>query len=378
MLIVLVWLLLFGLVMVYSASLVVAVMIYDYQIDFFYAKQLRSIIVASLVFIVACFIPYSFYRKLNKLAILSSIVILIYVLVKGTTANNASQWISVFGMTVQPSELVKLSVIIYLATIFSKKQKYIGNFSRGVAPPVIIVAVILGLIIVQPDFGTSMVIAFTSFILILCSGMKLRHLAILSLIGMVLLGIFFNFVATNEQKSRINGAYQPFEDPSDDGYQLINSYLAFATGGVTGQGFGESIQKFGYLPEPHTDFIIAVIGEEFGLIGVFMVLSLLFFIVIRGLLIGIRCQDTFGSLLAIGISSLIGTQTFINIGVAIGLLPITGVTLPFISYGGSSLLSLMLAMGILMNLSAHNKMEMKQKKKHDNVVPLHKHISHSQ
>jgi cell division protein FtsW len=378
MLVVLVWLLLFGLVMVYSASLVAAVITYDKPIDFFYAKQLRSIIIASIVFVVACFIPYMFYRRLSKLAAIGSIGILIYVLLNGTVANNAVQWISIGPLSIQPSELVKISVIIYLASIFSKKQKYINNFSRAVAPPVSLVAGILFLIILQPDFGTSMVIASSSLILILCSGMKWKHLFLLTVIGVLCLSVFFQFVASSEQLSRIDGAYNPFEDPNDNGYQLINSYLAFGAGGLMGQGFGESVQKFGYLPEPHTDFIIAVIGEEFGFIGVAMVILLLGFIVIRGFMIGVNCHNSFGSLLAIGISSLIGMQTFINIGVASGLLPITGVTLPFISYGGSSLLSLMLSMGILMNLSAHNKLDAKEAKAPDNVVPINKKISLSQ
>jgi cell division protein FtsW len=372
MLIVLFWLVLFGLVMVYSASIVTAVILYDYQIDFFYKQQLRSIIIAGTVFIITSFIPYTFYKRLMKLLLLLSIFILIYVLINGKVANNSSQWLTIGPFSIQPSEFVKLSVIIYLATIFAKKQHYITNISKAVAPPVIVLGVILILIGLQPDLGTAMVIAITAYVLIICSGIKVKHIAIVTGFGAICLLTVLLVGATSEQLSRFPAAYQPFNNPSDDGYQLINSYVAFASGGLTGQGFGQSIQKYGYLPEPHTDFIISVIGEEFGFIGVLMVLLLIAFLVIRGLLVGINSEDSFASLLAIGIATLIGTQTFINIGVASGVLPITGVTLPFISFGGSSLLALMIAMGMLMNLSAHHKMERVNRKKNENsnVVPI--------
>jgi cell division protein FtsW len=368
--IVLCWLSFFGLVMVYSASLVVAVIVYEYPIDFFYQKQLKSLIFAGTLFLITCFIPYQFYRRLYKLAIILSLFLLFFVLWKGKAANNAVQWIAIGPLSIQPSELIKLSVILYLSTILTKKQQYLNQL-KGIFPPVILVSVILLLIMVQPDFGTTMVIALITYIIIICSGMKKLHIYLFTLVGAICLFIFFAFLASEEQLSRFGGAYKPFEDPTDSGYHLINSYIAFASGGLSGRGFGDSIQKFGYLPEPHTDFIIAVIGEEFGFLGIFMVISLLGYIVVRGFIISMQCRDNFGSLFAIGIAAFIGTQTFINIGVASGMLPITGVTLPFISFGGSSLLSVMLAMGILVNISAHNKLAEKENN-NNNVIPLHK------
>ncbi|WP_407058427.1 FtsW/RodA/SpoVE family cell cycle protein [Paracerasibacillus soli] len=189
----------------------------------------------------------------------------------------------------------------------------------------------------------------------------MRHLLLLASIGGIILLIAIPNMITDVRVSRFTGAYQPFEDPADNGYQLIQSYIAIGGGGITGEGLGQSVQKLGYLFGAHTDFIMSVIAEELGFFGVVIVIGLLSVIVLRGFYIARKCQDAFGSLLAIGISSMIGIQAFINLGAISGILPITGVTLPFISYGGSSLLVLLISMGILNNIASSVKLQRNDK-----------------
>lgn len=342
----------FGLVMVYSASygsfIVVAS---DLESDYFFKKQLLALGVGLVAFVLAMIFPYKAYQPLIKVIVPFAAFLLIYVLVYGKVSNNAQSWISIAGFQFQPSELVKICLILYLASVFSKKQHYISDFSRGVAPPLIVIMLFFILILKQPDLGTAMIVAGISGLMIICSGMQFKHWA--SLFALAAAGVallFFQFL-TPEQASRITAAYDPFSDPRGAGNQLINAYYAIASGGLTGRGLGESIQKFGYLYASHTDLIIAIIAEELGVFGVFFTLFLLAFIVFKGFLIGMRSHDTFGSLLAIGIASFIGVQSVVNLGAASGLLPITGIPLPFVSYGGSSLVVLLFSMGILVNVS---------------------------
>ncbi len=350
----------FGLVMVYSASMVWAVMRHETNSAFFFNRQIIWLVVSLVMFLIAMLFPYKAYRKFIVPILGGSILMLVLVRFVGSTTNNARSWIELGPFSFQPSEFVKLGLIIYLAAIYSKKQAYISNFVRGALPPLMVIGLIFALVASQPDLGTAMIIALTSGIVIICSGMKWKHI-----FGLVIIGIFLFAGAwmslSPEQASRFTGAYNPFSDPEDSGFHLINSYIAIASGGITGQGFGQSIQKYGFLPEPHTDFIMAIIAEELGLLGVVFVIGLLGYIVFKGFVIGIRCKDTFGSLLAIGISGMIGVQTVVNLGAITGWLPVTGVPLPFISYGGSSLILLMISVGILINISAFVNIRKEQK-----------------
>ncbi|RBW69420.1 putative lipid II flippase FtsW [Bacillus taeanensis] len=342
----------FGLLMVYSSSIVVSVIELKQSSNFFFLKQLKWLLIALVMFFLTMLFPYKAYKRFMKLVAMLSIIVLLSVKVFGSVANNAQSWLSIGGVSVQPSEFVKLGMIIYLAAIFSKKQTYISDFTKAVLPPLIMIVVVFLLVASQPDLGTALIIAGISGVMIICSGMRMKHL--FSLIGLAVLAIGFAapFFLTAEQSSRFAGAYDPFSDPDGNGYQLVNSYIAIASGGVSGRGLGQSIQKFGFLPEPQTDFIMAIISEELGIFGVLFVLGLLAFIVFKGFLIGMRCKDTFGSLLAIGIAAMLAIQSIVNLGAVTGLLPITGVPLPFISYGGSFLVLSMIAMGILVNISS--------------------------
>ncbi|MDN4523560.1 putative lipid II flippase FtsW [Fictibacillus fluitans] len=349
-----------GLVMVYSASIIVSINRFGYESSFFFVRQLVFLVAGLFCFLIAMIIPYQLYKKLIVPIVFGSIALLVAVLFIGRTTNNAQSWIDIGGIGFQPSEFVKLGLTIYLAAIFSKKKDKLENFAAS-APPISIFGIIFILIMKQPDLGTGMIIAATTGVIILSSGMKPVHklLLIISAVVIIALG---SQVLSDEQKSRFTAAYAPFSDPEGKGFQLVNSYLAIGHGGLSGTGLGQSIQKYGFLPEPHTDFIIAVISEELGFWGVAAVVGLIAFVVIKGFITGLRSRDTYGSLLAFGISGMVGIQATVNLGAAIGLLPVTGVPLPFISYGGSSLVLLLISMGILVNISCH----VNYKRKHQN------------
>jgi cell division protein FtsW len=347
---------LFGLIMVYSSSSIIAVSRYDYDFNHFFVRQRSSLIVGAFAFIITMILPYRIYFKLFKIIAFGSIGLLVLVYIVGETAQNAQSWLVIGPVRLQPGEFVKIGVIIYLAAIFSKKQTYINDFGTAVLPPLTFTVIIFSLVFFQPDLGTAVLIAVIAVIMTLCSGMNMKNVLKLLGLGGLILGILIPFavkfeVLSDEQLSRFGAAYNPFADPLGDGHQLINSYIAIGSGGLTGLGLGNSVQKSGYLPEAHTDFIMAVISEELGIFGVGFVILLLSFIVSKGFLLARKCDDPFGSLLAIGVSGMIGIQAFVNLGALTGILPITGVPLPFVSYGGSSLLALMLSMGVLVNIS---------------------------
>src|SRR5699024_2329927 len=229
-------------------------------------------------------------------------------------------------------------IIIYLASIYAKKQDYIEDFSKAVIPPLILVSFLIVLILLQPDIGTAGIIIATTLIMISCSGFKVKHLVSIGTMLLLFIAAAIHIMATDNRLARITGAYQPFYSPETDGYHLGQSYLAIGSRGLLGEGVGQSIHKLGYLCVANPDFIVSIIG-------------LMALVVLRGLYVARYCDDQFGTLLAVGISSMIGVQAFINLSVTSGLLPITGVPLPFISYGGSSLIVLMISMGILNNIA---------------------------
>lgn len=341
----------FGVVMVYSASMVSAVL-EGLDSTYYLTKQFQWYIFGVILFFLCSIIPYKRYLHFVKIIVFISIALLIAVLFYGQNINYAVRSITLFGgFNIQPAEFVKLSLIIYLSSVYSKKQSYIHDFFKGVLPPLILMLIIIGLIVMQPDIGTSVIIILIAGSIILSAGVRLRHLIFLSSIVVTGLLLLMPYLVTEKRLARITGAYQPFASPDDGGHHLIHSYLAIGNGGITGEGIGQSVQKLGFLWGAHTDFIMSVVAEELGFIGVIIVVGLLATIVLRGIYIAKKCEDHFGSFLAIGISSMIGIQAFINLGAISGILPITGVPLPFLSYGGSSLLVLMIAMGILNNIA---------------------------
>ncbi|OMP68490.1 putative lipid II flippase FtsW [Domibacillus epiphyticus] len=357
---------LFGLMMIYSASSVTAVQRYELDSSYFFNKQKWHVIAAFFIFAIVSLFPYKRYKAKRFLLLitLGMFLTLFLLFLFGSVSNNAQSWFQLGTRSIQPSEFSKLVIIIYMAAVFSKKQKNINSLNNSIAPPVIVLFLVCFLVAIEPDFGTAAIILFIGLTIILSSGIKMKKLAkfalLLAIFGVILSPLFIwqkDNILSEERMSRVTSYLDPFKYEEDDGYHLVNSYLAIGSGGLTGLGLGQSVQKLGYLPEPHTDFIMAVIAEELGVFGAFITIGGLAFIVLRGLRTSMKCSDPFGAMLAVGISSMIGIQSFINLGGVSGVIPITGVPLPFISYGGSSLILLSISMGILVNISMHTKYE---------------------
>lgn len=343
-----------GLVMIYSASQIFAYMNYDGDSAYFLKRQAVWALGGIVMMFLFMNIRYTIYKKLIPLILISLLVMMVLVLTDlGEARKGAQRWLNLGFIVIQPSEFVKIGIIIYLASIYSKKQEYINNFIRGVFPPLVIVGIFFGLILLQKDLGTGMTLIIYTMVMIFCSGAQFRHMFGLGFVSTV---IFFIFAYTQKYRwNRIISFRDPWAYAETSGYQLIQSLYAIGNGGITGNGFGNSIQKYLYLPDAHTDFIFAIISEELGLVGVVCILFLYLVLVIRGIQIANRAPDTYAALLAIGIVAMIGIQAFINVGVVSGLLPTTGIALPFLSYGGSSLLLTMISMGILLNISRYSK-----------------------
>lgn len=358
---------LFGLVMIYSASMVVAVNRYDYSSDYFYNKQLKNLAVSIPVFLMASFFPFQNYKR--KKLMISSIVVMFVLLVLvhivGTDVGGAKSWIKMPGFgSIQPSEIAKIVIIVYFSSVFAKKSETgnINYINKSIGPPVLILVVAIGLIMMETDIGTSFIIILTALAVIAASGIMFK--TFLKISGIVSIALFaclavlyvgWDTIMTPSRQGRILSFLNPFEYELGSGYQIANGYIAIGSGGMKGLGLGNSIQKMGYLPEPQTDVILAVISEETGIFGSIIVLGGLGFIVMRALYIAMNTKDPQARMLAAGIGSVIGIQTFVNVGGLTGLIPLTGVTLPFISYGGTSLILLSLALGILMNVSMFTK-----------------------
>lgn len=361
---------LFGLVMIYSSSMVVAVDKHEGAPDLFFAKQVKWFILSLFAYLFTLAVPYKIYKRFLKLIFFGAPFVLLVVLLFGKATNNAQSWLNFGQVGFQPAEFVKLGVIIYLAGVFSNKQSYIEKFWPAFGPPLLFIGFIFLLVYKQPDLGTALLILAISGMIIICSGIRLKHLGGLFVVAIVG-GLILYPLLSEEQLNRFTAAYDPFNEEvaNQDGYQLINSYIAIASGGITGQGLGKSIQKFGYLPEPHTDFIMSIISEELGIFGVGFVLCILSYIIWKGFAVAMRATDSFGSLLAIGVSAMIGIQSVVNIGGLTGVLPITGVPLPFVSYGGSSLVLVMLSIGILNNISMFTKLKLVKNQTSTNSQP---------
>ncbi|EIA22002.1 Cell cycle protein, FtsW/RodA/SpoVE family, partial [Candidatus Arthromitus sp. SFB-1] len=263
--------------------------------------------------------------------------------------NGAQRWIQLGPLSLQPSEMAKYVVVIYLARSLDKKGDEIKKFWSGVFPTLMVAGIFAGLVLAEKNLSITSVIMFVAFILITVSGAKKKHLFTLGGIGLAA-GMTLILAAPYRLK-RLMSFMDPWADPRGDGYQLIQSLLALGSGGFLGLGFGMSRQKAYYLPEPHNDFIFSVIAEETGFLGGLIIIFLFAILIWRGIVIAIKCKDNFGTLLAMGITSVIAIQAIINLAVVTGTMPVTGVPLPFISYGGSSLLFNMTAVGILLNVS---------------------------
>ncbi|MED3573507.1 stage V sporulation protein E [Cytobacillus praedii] len=343
-----------GLTMVYSASAVWAE--YKFNDSFFFAKRqmlFAAVGIAAMFFIMN--IDYWTWRTWAKVIIIICFVLLIIVLIPGigNERNGSRSWIGVGAFSIQPSEFMKLAMISFLAKFLSEKQKLITSFKKGLVPSLGLVFLAFGLIMLQPDLGTGTVMVGTCIVMIFIAGARIRHFVILGLIG--LSGFVGLVLSAPYRMKRITSFLDPWEDPLGSGFQIIQSLYAIGPGGLFGLGLGQSRQKFFYLPEPQTDFIFAILSEELGFIGGSFVILLFALLLWRGIRIALGAPDLYGSFLAVGIVAMVAIQVMINIGVVTGLMPVTGITLPFLSYGGSSLTLMLMAIGVLLNISRYSR-----------------------
>jgi len=320
--------------------------------SYYYLKrQLLWAFLGVIAMIITMNIDYNKLKRYVGIIFILSLVLLIVVLLMGQISHGSRRWIGLGMIGFQPSEIMKLSIVMYLARSLTNCGNRIQDFRRGLFPQLAVVGLVCILILAQPDLGTAVAIAGTIYFLLMVSGARFSHLAMLALlgVGLVALAIYFE----PYRMERFVAFMNPWESPSDSGWQTIQSLLALGSGGFFGMGLGRSRQKLFYLPERHTDFIYAILGEELGFIGAIIVLLLFFVFIWRGFRVAVSIKDNYGSLLAAGITLMVTLQAVINIGVVTGSLPVTGITLPFISYGGSSLLLSLIGVGMLLNISRH-------------------------
>lgn len=340
----------FGIIMIYSASSIWA----EFKFDdaFKYVKQ------QSLFFIIGIFImlfvskiDLNFLKKKANLIMICCFILLILVLIPGigSIRNGSRSWFGIGGLGIQPSEFAKLGLIIFTAKYLANNNKIMSDVKKGALPIFIVIGLFFFLIMLEPDFGTGMVIVLTLIALIFASGLKISFFIKLGVLG--LMGIVGLIIAAPYRMARIISFLNPWSDPLGSGYQIIQSLYAIGPGGLLGQGFLNSRQKHFYLPEPQTDFIFSIISEEFGFLGVLIVCGFFFFIFYRMLMIVLKSNDLFQKYLAFGLAFGIFIQASLNLAVVVGLIPVTGVTLPFFSYGGSSLLISMISVGLVLNIS---------------------------
>lgn len=339
----------FGMVMVYSASAVMAAQRL-HESTYFLVRQIIYAVVGLFVMLVVSRIDYHFYRKVVYPFLgLSVLGLLACHSPLGMTINGAARWLDVGPITLQPSEFVKVALVMWLSYSLAKKSLKIKSFSIGFLPHLIIPGVAILLCLLQPDFGTSVVIAVLTFSLLFIAGAKLGYLMAAVIAAAP---IAYLLVAGSEYRlKRLLTFLDPLSSRFGDGYQLSQSMFGFGAGGVSGVGLGDGLQKFLFLPEAHNDFIASIIAEELGVIGIWGMLLLFAIIVARGVRIGLRAKDEFGTYLALGLTILIGVQVLFNLGVAMGLLPTKGLNLPFVSFGGSALVVSLFSVGVLLNIS---------------------------
>lgn len=341
---------LFGVIMIYSSSYVWAE--YKFNNPFKYVKNQGLFLAIGLIlmFFISKIDITIFYKKINMI-LFASIFLLILVLIPGigTVRNGSRSWFGIGSFGIQPSEFSKLALILFTSKYLIKNEKNLSSVVRGVLPILGITLLIFGLIMLQPDFGTGMIIVMSIIGLLFVGGVNFKFFIKLGVLGAI--GIAILILMAPYRLKRILSFLNPWSDPLGSGFQIIQSLYAIGPGGIFGQGFLKSRQKHFYLPEPQTDFIFSIISEEFGFLGVIIVVGLFLLIIYRGFKIARKCEDLFSKYVAFGITFGLSFQAILNLMVVVGLIPVTGVTLPFLSYGGSSLLITLCSMGILLSIS---------------------------
>jgi cell division protein FtsW len=341
----------FGLVMVYSASAVYGAAQTGDSL-YYFKRQMIAVIVGVVAMVIGVRVGYQRLVKLAYPLLFVTVVLLVLVLLPGVghKVGGSSRWIRMWGYNLQPAELAKVTFIVYLACSLTRKKEKIRRFGSGFLPHLLVSGVLILLLLRQPDFGTAATLTIMLFLLLFIAGTRLSYIFVAALAA---LPMAYGLIAGSPYRMRRLLAFlDPWSHRFDIGYQISESLMSFGSGGIAGVGLGEGKHKLFFLPAAHTDFIYSIVGEELGMIGAVVVLVLFGIVVWRGFRAAFRAPDLFGTYLAFGLSALIGLQTLVNMGVVMGLLPTKGLTLPFFSYGGSSLVCTLLAVGILLNISA--------------------------
>ncbi len=340
-----------GITMVTSAGYIIAMG--KFGDGFYYTKKqsFAMLIGLGLMYLFSMVNP-SFWKRAAGPMLVGGILLMVLVFIPGfgVEMGGSRRWIRLpFGFLFQPSEFIKYALVIFMAQLLDKKGEDIRDFTHGFLPHVLVMGVVIFFILIQPDFGTSVIVATVGFLMLFVAGVRLRHLLAC---GVLCVPFLFYFAMSAPYRFlRLKSFVDPWSDPLNSGFQIIQSLLAFGCGGLWGVGVGKGIQKLFYLPQPHTDFIFAVVGEEMGLFGALLLIILFYIIVCRGLTVAIRTTDNFQKYLAFGITTLIGFQAAVNIAVAMGILPTKGLPLPFVSLGGTSMVMNLAGLGLLMGIT---------------------------
>ncbi len=341
-----------GVIMMFSASYARAYF-KEGSSTYYFARQGGFALAGIAVMWAASWVNYQLWRRLSVPIMAASIVLLILVVLIGSAGGGATRWLVLFGIRFQPSELAKLAVVLCFAAMISFYRDRMQTFRYGVLPFAAILAVIAGLLILQPHLSATIIILATGAVMMFLGGTRLRWFAL----GFVVmgLGLYLAVSVLGYAADRITAWRDPFADQSDNGYQIVQSLYAIGSGGVMGLGLGRSREKYLYLPEEHNDYLFPIVCEELGFVGAMLILLLFALLIFRGYWIALHARDRFGSLIAAGLTTLLLLQVFLNVGVVTNLLPATGISLPFFSYGGTALLVQLAEMGIILNISRSNR-----------------------
>jgi cell division protein FtsW len=340
-----------GVVMVYSASSALALKKFGNEY-FFLKKQAVFALIGFLALLICRYFPYRIFRSLTYPMVVLALGLLLAIQLSawGVSAGGSARWLRFNEISFQPSEFARFSLIIFLGYSMSKKGDRLKDLYVGFLPHILVLGAFMTLIILQPDFGSVVILGVITWFMLFVGGARIFHL--LASLMVLVPFLYFYMIHAEYRLKRIMSFLDPWQYPTEEGYQIIHSLMAFGSGGIWGAGVGNGFKKIFYLPEPHTDFIFSVIGEELGLLGVLAILGLYGIILWRGISIARNSGDEFGAFLAFGMTLALGLQVCTNMGVTLGLLPTKGLTLPFLSYGGTSLLMNMASIGILMNIYA--------------------------
>jgi cell division protein FtsW len=358
-------LLIFSIAAVYSASSTFALAKKN-DFNFFFKLHIVKIAIGILVLFIGIKINYQVYRKITKKLLLLSIAGLMALFIVGTVIKGANRWIGISILSFQPSEFAKFALIFHLAFLLEQKEEFIEDFHKGFIPLLIWIGVISGFVMIQPNFSTGAMICVISFIMLFAGRVRLKHILMVGLSVIPLLAIYA--VSAEYRMRRIMSFFGKSDAVEDVNYQLMQAIIGFGNGGVFGVGPGQSRQRDFFLPESYGDFIYAIIGEEYGFIGAAVIIIIFMLIMIRGFKIAKHAPDSFGRYLAVGITAAISLYAIVNAGVASGLLPTTGLPLPFLSYGGSSMIFTAFAAGVLLNISTHTSIQPREEAAYEEPV----------